>query len=80
MFAFDRNKMLAGDPAAAYIYFSRPSPTTAHLGNLLPTDLDGLRPPPDGAPNTFVGYTATEYGDPRDAIRLFDFHADFVEP
>ena len=51
-----------------------------HLGNLLPTDLDGLRPPPDGAPNTFVGYTATEYGDPHDAIRLFDFHANFSEP
>lgn len=79
-FAFDRAKMLAGDPTASYVYFNRPSPTTAHLGNLLPADLDGLRPPPDGAPNTFVGYTATEYGDPQDAIRLFDFHADFAHP
>jgi len=80
MFAFDRNKMLAGDPTSSYIYFNRHSSTIAHLGNLLPADLDGLRPPPDGAPEVFVGYTATEYGDPQDAIRLFDFHADFTHP
>lgn len=80
MFAFDRAKMLVGDPTAAYIYFSRPSATTARLGNLLPADLDGLRPPPTGAPNIFVGYSATEYGDAQDAIRLFDFHADFINP
>lgn len=80
MFAFDRTKMLAGEASAAYIYFSRPSATTARLGNLLPADIDGLRPPPAGAPNVFVGYTATEYGDLQDAIRLFDFHADFANP
>ncbi|MEO7539288.1 MAG: carboxypeptidase regulatory-like domain-containing protein [Pyrinomonadaceae bacterium] len=80
MFAFDRSKMLAGDPTAAYIYFSRPSPGTARLGNLLPADLDGIRPPPKGAPNVFTGYTATEYGDAQDAITLFDFHPDFADP
>jgi hypothetical protein len=80
MFAFDRAKMLVGDPTASYIYFNRPSSTAARLGNLLPADLDGLRPPPVGAPNIFVGYSATEYGDAQDAIRLFDFHADFTTP
>ncbi|CAN5339988.1 hypothetical protein BH10ACI3_BH10ACI3_11490 [soil metagenome] len=79
-FAFDRAKMLAGDPSAAFIYFSRPSATTARLGNLLPADLDGLCPPTAGSPNVFAGYTATEYGDSQDAIRLFDFHADFADP
>ena len=29
MFAFDRNKMLVGDPTARYVYFSRPSATAA---------------------------------------------------
>ncbi len=80
-FAFDRTRMLAGDPAAAYIYFARPATTAPdRLGNLLPADLDGLRPPPAGAPNVFIGYTATEYGDVQDALLLFDFHADFAEP
>lgn len=80
IFAFDRTKMLTGDPTASYIYFNRPSATTARLGNLLPSDIDGLRPPQAGAPNTFIGYTATEYGDAQDALRLFDFHADFANP
>lgn len=80
MFAFDRTKMLAGDPSAGFVYFSRPSISTARFGNFLPSDLDGLRPPAAGAPNTFVSYSATEYGEAQDAIRLFDFHADFIHP
>jgi len=80
MFAFDREKLLAGDPTASYVYFHRPSAGTLRLGNLLPSDLDGLRAPPAGAPNVFAGYMATEYGDAQDAITLFDFHADFANP
>ena len=80
VFAFDKAKMLAGDAAAGYIYFDLASPSTIRLGGLLPADLDGVNPPPVGAPNVFVGYAATEYGDAGDAIRLFDFHADFRNP
>ncbi len=47
---------------------------------MLPTDFDGLRAPPANAPNIFVGYTANEYGDAQDALRLFEFHADFQNP
>ncbi len=79
-FAFDREKMLTGDPTASYIYFDLSSPTTQRIGGLLPADLDGLNPPPPDAPHLFVGYTATEYGDPQDAIRLFNFRADFANP
>lgn len=79
-FAFDKQKLLKGDPTASYIYFDLASPTTLRIGGLLPTDFDGLNPPPNGSPNIFVGYTATEYGDAQDAIRLFDFHADFSNP
>ncbi|CAN5586977.1 hypothetical protein BH10ACI1_BH10ACI1_29560 [soil metagenome] len=80
-FAFDRTKMMRGDSSASYIYFSLPSALAPNrLGNLLPADLDGLNAPPANAPNIFAGYTATEYGDPQDAIRLFDFHADFANP
>ncbi len=80
MFAFDRTKILVGDPTAGYVYFSRPSFSTARLGNILPSDLDGLRPPAIGAPNVFVSYSATEYGDAADALRLFDFRPNFADP
>lgn len=80
MFSFDRAKMLVGDPSASYIYFNRASLSAARLGNILPSDLDGLRPPAAATPNVFVGYSATEYGEPQDAVRLFDFHVDFANP
>jgi hypothetical protein len=79
-FAFDREKLLAGDPSAGYVYFRYPIAAPYRRSTLLPADLDGLTPPPAGAPNIFAGYTATEYGDPQDGIRLFDFHADFRTP
>ena len=80
VFAFDRSKLLVGDSSASYVYFDLASPTTLRIGGLLPSDFDGLKPPLANAPNVFVGYAATEYGDPFDAIRLFDFHADFQNP
>lgn len=80
VFAFDRTKMLAGDSTASYIYFNRPSNSPARRGNLLPADMDGLTPPAAGMPSIFVGFSATEYGDAADAVRLFDFHADFASP
>ncbi len=80
VFAFDKSKMLAGDKTADYIYFDLASPSTIRLGGLLPADLDGLKPPPKNTPNIFVGYTANEYGDAQDALRLFNFHADFANP
>ena len=80
-FAFDKEKLLAGDSTASYIYFDLASPTTIRIGGLLPTDFDGLdNPPPADAPNVFVGYTANEYGDPFDAVRLLEFDADFTNP
>ncbi|PYS99330.1 MAG: hypothetical protein DMF63_11970 [Acidobacteria bacterium] len=79
-FAFDRAKLLAGDPTAAYIYFNLQVPIQPRRKGLLPSDMDGLRPPPLGAPNVFASYTATEYGDAQDALKLYDFHADFVNP
>ncbi|MEO8573443.1 MAG: FG-GAP-like repeat-containing protein [Pyrinomonadaceae bacterium] len=79
-FAFDRTKLLAGDSSASYVYFNLPVPVGPRQKGLLPADLDGLRPPPDGAPNVFASYTATEYGDAQDALRLYNFHADFNDP
>jgi subtilisin-like proprotein convertase family protein len=81
MYAFDRAKMLAGNPTAGYIYFdSCPTNTNCVIGGMLPSDLDGLRPPPAGAPNPFAYFIAGEFGDPSDGIRIFDFKADFATP
>jgi hypothetical protein len=79
-FAFDKKKLMSGDASASYIYFNLGSPTTIRIGGLLPIDFDGLTAPPANAPNIFVGYKATEYGEGQDAVRLFDFHADFANP
>ncbi len=80
VFAFDKKKMISGDKTAGYVYFDLASPSTIRLGGVLPADFDGLNPPPKNAPNIYVGYTATEYGDANDALRLFNFHADFANP
>src|SRR5439155_10221451 len=48
-FAFDRLKMLAGNPAASYIYFN----LGTAFGGVRPSDLDGYTLPPAGAPNFF---------------------------
>jgi hypothetical protein len=79
VFAFDRGKILEGDPKASYVYFSVPGHTTFPVG-ILPADLDGLRPPPDGTPAIIATHSAVEYSEPVDAIRLYDFHPDFAEP
>lgn len=49
------------------------------LFGMLPSDLDGP-PPPVGTPNYLAAFTATELGDPKDALRIFEFHADFANP
>ncbi len=80
-YAFNRLKMLAGDPTANYIYFNLNLASHPEaIGGSLPSDADGLRPPPPGRPNTFVYFTTTEFGDPATGLRLFDFHADFTTP
>ncbi len=80
VFAFDKAKMLGGGADAGYIYFDLASPSTIRLGGLLPADFDGINAPPANAPNVFAGFTADEYGDAADAIRLFEFKADFANP
>jgi hypothetical protein len=83
VFAFDRKKMLAGDPTASFIYFDLNSgcPSACLYGGMLPSDLDGFIPPAEGAPNTIAQFDADEYGAGHsDRIQMFDFHADFTTP
>ncbi len=78
--AFDRSKMLVGDSSATYIYFNAGPNLSQASSGMLPTDFYGLTPPPAGSPNVFAVFTDDAFGDPSDAVRLFNFHADFVTP
>jgi hypothetical protein len=78
VFAFDRAKMLVGDPTAAFIYFDLYL-VDSTIGGMLPADLDGP-PPPAGTPNYFTYFTSRAFYDPQDGLRVFAFHADFATP
>jgi subtilisin-like proprotein convertase family protein len=81
VFAFNRQKMLLGDPTANFVYFNR-NLTSFPEGQagFLPADMDGVRAPAVGTPCPFAYFVANEFGDPRDGMRIFDFHADFAVP
>ena len=80
-FAFDRAKMLVGDPSATFIYFNAGLTASQASSGMIPSDFYGITPPPAGAPNVFAIFTDDAFvGDTADAIRLFNFHADFAVP
>jgi uncharacterized repeat protein (TIGR01451 family) len=66
--AYDRNAMLNGR-TATQICFQQGS----SVGGLLPSDLDGLIPPPAGSPNFLMNFGAN-------SLNLFRFHVDFANP
>lgn len=70
-FAFDRAKMLAGQPATFITTGITGGPSEE---TYLPADLDGSILPPVGAPASFVEFPAGG------TFRVFHFHADFVAP
>ena len=76
LYAFDRAKMLVGDPTATVIRFN----TNNQHGGMLPTNFQGFTPPPVGTPNLFFEFDAAIFGAPFDLIRAFAFHADFAVP
>lgn len=71
VFAFQRSAMLTGAPASGL--FSTLG--TTHF-SLLPSDLDGLTPPPSGAPNPFMELDILGNSE----IHVWEFHADFANP
>jgi subtilisin-like proprotein convertase family protein len=68
--AFDRAKMLAGDPTATEQCFN----TSNQIGGLLASDLDGATPPPLGSPNFLVALNTTT------TLAFFKAHIDFNTP
>ena len=74
--AFDRTKMLAGDPNATGQCFN----LGTGVASLLPSDLDGATGalgstalPPSGAPNVFANFGTN-------SLNLSKFHVDFTTP
>jgi len=75
-YAFDRDAMLAGNPATS-LHF-----TVAAVGihsMIVPGDLDGSLPPPAGAPAVFYRFVDDGSGG-ADRLELFELHADFDTP
>jgi hypothetical protein len=66
--ALDRNAMLAGLPATQQCF-----QLSTSFGSVLPSDVDGLTPPPVGSPN----YMLT---DGTNSLLLWKFHVDWVVP
>lgn len=75
--AFERDKMLVGDPGALAVYFDNPDPD---LGGMLPADWDGTAPPPADAPNPFVQVDDDAWGYPNDRLWIWNFHVDWSNP
>jgi hypothetical protein len=85
-FAFERSKMLAGQPARV-VYFDEAAnnpPGGQYVGQL-PGDLDGSARPPSGSPNLFAEIDDASTVPPTGggdgfALRLWKFHVDWTNP
>src|SRR5260370_20542459 len=85
-FAFERAKMLAGQPAR-FIWFDESSIAVGAVyvpGGQNPTNLDGKVPPPAGMPNYIVevdaqGSTPTST-DTTAVLAMWKFHVDWNNP
>jgi uncharacterized repeat protein (TIGR01451 family) len=75
--AFERDKMLAGDPSARMVFFDV---TDTNHGGQLPSDVDGETAPPAGAPNYFIEFNDDAFGYPQDQLAVFEFHVDWANP
>src|SRR5262249_50869588 len=78
-YALDRAQALAGNPNPTIVGFlAPPNPLYVVGDGLLPSDLDGLTPPPVGSPNFFVGSQDDNgpYGAPSDGLTFWKFHYD----
>ncbi len=67
--AYDRAKMLVGDPTAQSICY-----TISNEGGYLPADLDGSNPPMDGTPGYFLNYASTS------SLRMYALSPNFANP
>lgn len=76
VFALERTRMLQG-LSASFIRFVK-----TNKNFVLPSSVDGVRPPPADSPNYFYTFTDPSFwgGGGVDRLELFAFHADFATP
>src|SRR2546423_5042510 len=83
-YSFNRAKMLIGDPTANFVYFNKNLASNPEgIASVQPADIDGFTLPAAGQPCPFAYELSDEYESPPfnvDAIRMFNFHADFTTP
>src|SRR5213593_2618385 len=80
-YALDRAQALVGNPNPTMVGFlAPPNPAYVVGDGLLPSDLDGMTPPPVGSPNYFVGSQDNNAGAPQDALNIWKFHYDPMTP
>jgi Carboxypeptidase regulatory-like domain len=79
VFAFNRAKLLAGDPTANFVYFDLYD-VNSGFGGMLPSNMEGPTLPPVGASNYFAEVDAASELDANAAMRLWQFHVDWTTP
>jgi uncharacterized repeat protein (TIGR01451 family) len=80
--AFERAQMLTGG-MARMVYFDLSTTLGTSYGGQLPSDWDGVTPPPAGSPNYFVeaddsAIFPAEFS--QDQLSMFEFHVDWTTP
>ena len=78
-FAFERSKMLNGDPTAQMVYFDLYN-VDPNLGGMLPAHWEGPTPPLSGEPNYFVQLDDDAWGYSQDQLEVWAFHVDWNNP
>jgi uncharacterized repeat protein (TIGR01451 family) len=80
--AFERERMLQG-LSARMVYFDLSTTLGPAYRSQLPSDADGMTPPPAGSPNYFVEADDREINPStfaQDQLSLFEFHVDWTTP
>jgi hypothetical protein len=75
--AYERDAMIAGDPADQ-IYVNL-YPVDPNMAGQLPADADGAIAPGANEPNVFAQFDASEWGYSPDQLRLFEFEVDWSD-
>lgn len=75
--AFERNKMLIGDPTAQMVYFDLGA--ASDPGGMLPSDWDGVTPPIANEPNYFTYFNDWSSASD-DYLKIWQFHVDWATP
>ncbi len=78
--AFERDRMLTGDPTARFVKFNVPASGGTTFFSLQPSHWEGPTPPPAGAPNVFAMAVdiATWGGSGSDGYQLWNFAVNWI--